>query len=126
MASPTLLLLGQEETLTIAKFHMSVADSVDGLAYVPDVNGDLVVASATDNFAVYLVRRAKVGDVAEGVVLGTVQAKASGAIGCGKAATLDDNGKIKAAVVGTDNVIGYVYPVAAVNDGDMVTLVKTA
>ena len=126
MASPALKQFGQEPRFTLAKFHMSVADSVDGLAYVPDANGDLIVASVTDNFAVYLLNRAKVGDPVTGIVLGTVTAKASGAIGVGKAATLDDYGKIKAAAVATDLIIGFVYPIAAVSDGDIVSLIKTA
>jgi hypothetical protein len=108
----------------IGQFTMSVADSVDGLAYSPDAGGNLVVATASTQFCVYLDKRAKVGDKVSGVWRGVVIAKASGAIAAFGPATTDAAGKIKAGVIGTDHIIGFCGPIAATADGDMVSLFK--
>jgi hypothetical protein len=120
------LKLVQQPQWIQGEFTQTVADSVDGLAYAPDAGGNLVVAIATSTFAVYLVKRAKVNDKVSGIVTGLVIAKASGAIAVNGPAAYDAAGKIKAGTVGTDTIIGYVWPIAAVNDGDIVSLVKTA
>ncbi len=121
------LLLEQNPQFEQGGFTMTVADSVDGLAYTPDASGNLVVQTASPpTLGVYLQKRAKVGDKVTGIVTGTVIAKASGAITVGYAATYDAAGKIKAATIGTDQVVGYVWPIAAINDGDIVSMVKVS
>jgi uncharacterized Ntn-hydrolase superfamily protein len=102
----------------------TVADSVDGLWYMPDTNGDLIVA-AGNVLAGPLDRAAKVGDYVNIVVQGKVPAIASGAITAGAAVTVDSAGKVKAATVGTDQVHGYCLKTCT-TDGDRISVFKTA
>ena len=110
--------------LTIGPYKMTVADSVDALWYMPDTNGDLIVA-AGNVLCGALQKRAKVGDSVSLVVLGEVLAKASGAITAAAAITVDSAGKIKAATVGTDQVHGYALTTCT-TDGDILSVLKTA
>ena len=124
MATAAAKLKGQP-LFTTGPYKMTVADSVDGLWYMPDTNGDLIVA-AGNVLCGALQKRAKVGDYVSLVVLGEVTAIASGAITAGAAVTVDSAGKVKAATVGTDQVHGYNCGHTCTTDGDVISVLKTA
>ena len=119
------LKLSTQNTLVLNGFTMTVADSVDGLAYVADASGNLTVAPDGTKAVFYLTKRAKVGDKVAVIAIGEVIAKASGAIAVGGPCTPDANGKMKAATIGTDQVVGWARQ-ATTNDGDIFTMVKVA
>jgi hypothetical protein len=113
-----------QPVLTTGPYTMTVADSVDALWYMPDTNGDLIVA-AGNVLCGALQKRAKVGDKVSLVVIGEVLAKASGAITAGAAIVCDSAGKIKAATVGTDHVHGFALTTCT-TDGDILSVLKTS
>ena len=116
--------LQQDNWVRVGPFELTVADSVDALWYMPDDAGDLIVA-AGNVLAGPLDRQAVIGDKVNIIVMGTVYAKASGAITAGAAVTVDSAGKVKAATVGTDQVHGYALHTCTA-DGDIISVVKTA
>jgi hypothetical protein len=116
--------LAMQNGLIFGPFKMTVADSVDNLLYMPDVNGDLIVA-AGNVLCGWVERQCKIGEHVSLVLTGVRPAKASGAITAGAAVTVDSAGKIKAATVGTDHVHGFALHTTD-TDNDVVTFVKSS
>lgn len=116
-----------EHGIVDGPFTMSVADSVDGLLYMPDASnvGKLIVA-AGNVYCGFLSKRAKVGDSVSLIVTGRGPAVASGAIAAYAPVTVDTAGKCKTGTPGTDNIIGYNDGPATTTDGDVFTLAKIA
>lgn len=123
--APTVLKSG--EGLVIGPFIQSVADSVDGLLYMEDPSnaGHLIVAAGAHLCGVP-TRRAKVGEYVSLRVSGLMVATASGVIAVNGPITPDSAGKIKAATIGSDDVMGYLVGPACTTDGDIVSIVKRA
>jgi hypothetical protein len=116
-----------EQIFVTGPYAMSVADSVDGLLYMPDAsNPRKLIVAAGNVFCGFLAKRAKVGDPVSLVVVGSGPAVASGAIAAYAPVTVDTAGKCKTGTPGTDNIIGYNDGPATTTDGDVFTLVKTA
>jgi hypothetical protein len=108
-------------------FTMSVADSVDGLLYMPDAaNPGKLIVAAGNVYCGWPQRRAKVGDATALVITGRGPAVASGAIAAYAAVTPDSAGKCKTGTVGTDHIIGFNSGAATTTDGDVFTLAKNA
>lgn len=116
-----------EQGMVDGPFTMSVADSVDGLLYMPDPSnpGKLIVA-AGNVYCGFLTKKAKVGDGVSLVITGRGPAVASGAIAAYAPVTVDTGGKCKTGTPGTDNIIGYNDGAATTTDGDVFTLAKIA
>jgi hypothetical protein len=117
--------LKTQPLLTLPGYTMTVADCVDGLWYMPDAMGNLIVAAGNVLCGVPN-KRAKVNDPCSVVFLGVVLATASGAISTGVAVTCDSGGKIKAASVGTDQVHGFLMGPATTTDGDICSVLKVS
>lgn len=116
-----------DEIFVTGPYTMSVADSVDGLLYMPDPsNVRKLIVAAGNVFCGFLNRKAKVGDSVGLIVIGSGPAVASGAIAAYAAVTVDTAGKCKTGTPGTDNIIGYNDGPATTTDGDVFTLTKTA
>lgn len=121
-----------EHIFVTGPYKMSVADSVDGLLYMPDaaasdgVRNLIVAAGNAVGPCGFPTRRAKVGDNVSLVVIGSGPAIASGVIAINALVTLDTSGKCKTGTAGTDNIIGYNDGPATTTDGDIFTLIKIA
>ena len=119
-----------QKLLVTGPYKMSVADSVDGLLYMPDAAAsdgirNLIVA-AGNVLCGFLDKRAKVGDNVSLVILGSGPAVASGVIAINAPVTVDTAGKCKTGTPGTDNIIGFNDGPATTADGDIFTLIKIA
>lgn len=116
-----------EHIFVTSPYTMSVADSVDGLLYMPDPsNVRKLIVAAGNVFCGFLSNKAKVGDPVSLVIVGSGPAVASGAIAAYAAVTVDTAGKCKTGTVGTDHIIGFNDGPATTTDGDVFTLTKTA
>jgi hypothetical protein len=116
-----------EHIFVTSPFTMSVADSVDGLLYMPDAsNPRKLIVAAGNVFCGFLMKKAKIGDSVSLIIIGSGPAVASGAISAYAPVTVDSGGKCKAASVGSDQVIGYNDGPATTTDGDVFTLTKIA
>ena len=116
-----------ESIFETGPYTMSVADSVDGLLYMPDAsNPRKLIVAAGNVFCGFLNKKAKVGDPVGLIVIGSGPAVASGAIAAYAAVTVDTAGKCKTGTPGTDNIIGYNDGPATTTDGDVFTLTKIA
>lgn len=120
---PTVLKSGDYHT--IGPFKMTVADSVDGLLYMPDANGDLIVA-AGNCFCGVPERRAKVGEYVSIRVRGLMVVTASAAINAQAPVVVSAGGKVATATVGTDQVHGWLVGPACTADGDVITIYKVS
>ena len=108
-------------------YYMSVADSVDGLLYMPDAsNVTKLIVAAGNVYCGFLEKRAKIGDSVSLIVTGRGPAVASGAIAVYDPVTVDTAGKCKTGTPGTDTIIGYNDGPATTTTGDIFTLVKVA
>ena len=110
-------------------YTMSVADSVDGLLYMPNASsaGNLIVA-AGNVLCGWPERRVANGGKVSLVLTGSGPAQAgstnSGVIALYAAVTVDTAGQCKVATVGTDQVIGWNDGPATTTQGDVFTLRK--
>lgn len=113
-------------------FEMSVADSVDGLLYMPDpanppgANVAKLIVATGNVYCGWLQKRAKVGDKVSLIITGRGAATASGVIAAYGAVTPDSAGKCKLGTVGSDHIIGFNDGPATTTDGDVFTLAKNA
>jgi hypothetical protein len=132
MATAPSHLKGEHYVVT-GPYQLSVADSVNGLLYMPDASnppsatavGKLIVA-AGNVYCGWLERGAKIGDKVSLIITGRGPAIASGAIAAYAAVTPDSAGKCKTGTVGTDHIIGFNDGPATTTDGDIFTLAKLA
>ena len=113
-------------------FEMSVADSVDGLLYMPDPSNPpgatpaKLIVAAGNVYCGFLQKRAKVGDKVSLVITGRGIAICSAAIAAYAAVKCDSAGKCATGTVGTDHIIGFNDGPATTTDGDAFTLAKNA
>jgi hypothetical protein len=116
-----------QRVLVTSPYTMSVADSVDGLLYMPDAsNVRKLIVAAGNVLCGFLERRAKVGDGVSLIVVGEGPAVASGAIAVYAPVAVDTAGKCKTGTPGTDTIIGYNDGPATTTDGDIFSLIKIA
>lgn len=117
-----------EKGVVTGPYKMSIADSVDGLLYMPQAAAsdgvrNLIVA-AGNVLCGWPERRAKISENVSLVITGRGPAIASGVIAINAPVTVDSAGKCKAGTPGTDQIHGYNDGPATTTDGDIFTLLK--